>query len=104
MQASDWNPATWNWSGLPRINGDHFYLSNAALCNVAKGTVLVAPAATTHGNDMHQRFIKVQTQQLSVALNVTIPASRAELPSGHDMLFVIDSAGIPSVAKFVHIS
>ena len=68
------------------------------------GAVLVAPAATTHGNDMHQRVIKLQVQQLQNGLNVTIPTASAVVPPGHYMLFVIDSAGIPSVAKFVQIS
>ena len=68
------------------------------------GAVLVAPAATTHSNDMHQRVIKLQARQLSNGLNVTIPASSALVPPGHYMLFVLDSAGIPSVAKFVHVS
>ena len=68
------------------------------------GAVLVAPAATTHGNDMHQRVIKLQAQQLSNGLNVTVPASSALVPPGHYMLFVLDSAGIPSVAKFIQIS
>ena len=72
--------------------------------SVSKGAVLVAPAATTHGNDMHQRVIKVQTQQTSNGLKVTVPASSAMVPPGHYMLFVLDSAGIPSKAKFVHIS
>ena len=72
--------------------------------SVTRGAVLVAPAATTHGNDMHQRVIKVQTQALANGLNVTVPASSALVPPGHYMLFVVDSAGIPSVARFVHIS
>ena len=72
--------------------------------SVTRGAVLVAPASTTHGNDMHQRVIKVQTQQRTNGLNVTIPASSALVPPGHYMLFVVDSAGIPSVARFVHIS
>ena len=72
--------------------------------NAMAGAVLVAPAATTHGNDMHQRVIKLQTQQLSNGLNVTVPASSALVPPGHYMLFVMDSDGIPSVAKFVRIS
>lgn len=66
--------------------------------------VLVAPAATTHGNDMHQRVIKLQTQQLVNGLSVAVPTSSALAPPGYYMLFVIDSAGIPSVAKFVRIS
>ena len=66
--------------------------------------VLVAPSATTHGNDMHQRLIKLQMQQIPGGLSLAVPASSALVPPGHYMLFVVDSAGIPSVAKFVHIS
>ncbi len=68
------------------------------------GAVLIAPAATTHGNDMHQRVIKLQTQQLTNGLTVTVPTSSALVPPGYYMLFVMDSAGIPSVAKFLRIS
>ena len=68
------------------------------------GAVLVAPAATTHGNDMHQRVIKLQAKKVLNGLNVTVPASSALVPPGHYMLFVLDSAGIPSVAKFIQIS
>ncbi len=68
------------------------------------GATLVAPGATTHGNDMHQRVIKLKVTQRTNGLTATIPASSALVPPGHYMLFVMDAAGIPSVAKFVHIS
>jgi hypothetical protein len=68
--------------------------------------ILVAPGATTHGNDMHQRAIKLKVQATAGSKNLTatVPASRALVPPGYYMLFVLDSAGIPSVAKFVPIS
>jgi hypothetical protein len=66
--------------------------------------VLVAPGAVTHGNDMHQRFIKLQASAKGVNLRVTIPASSSLVPPGYYMLFIVDSNGIPSVAKFVRIS
>ena len=72
--------------------------------NGVVSAVLVAPGATTHGNDMHQRVIKLQAQQTAGGLNLTIPASSALVPPGYYMLFVVDSEGIPSVAKFVRIS
>ena len=65
---------------------------------------LVAPAATTHGNDMHQRVIKLAVQTRLNGLNATVPTSNALVPPGYYMLFVMDSAGIPSISKFVHIS
>lgn len=66
--------------------------------------VLVAPGAVTHGNDMHQRFIKLQSQANGPNLQVVIPASSSLVPPGYYMLFIVDSMGIPSVAKFVHVS
>ncbi len=66
--------------------------------------VLVAPGATTHGNDMHQRVIKLKVQPRTNGLQVTVPSSAATVPPGYYMLFVMDSAGIPSVAKFVRVT
>ena len=66
--------------------------------------VLVSPGATTHGNDMNQRVIKLPTQVLTNGLMATVPTSPALVPAGYYMLFVLDTAGIPSVAKFVRVS
>ena len=66
--------------------------------------VLVAPGATTHGNDMHQRVIKLKVAKRINGLTATVPASSALVPPGYYMLFVMDSAGIPSVAKFVRVT
>ena len=66
--------------------------------------VLVAPGATTHGNDMHQRAIKLRVQSRTNGLTATVPSSSALVPPGYYMLFVMDSQGIPSVAKFVRVS
>jgi hypothetical protein len=68
------------------------------------GAMLVAPGATTHGNDMHQRVIRLKSQPRTGGLTVTIPASSSLVPPGYYMLFVLDNLGVPSVAKFVRIS
>jgi hypothetical protein len=65
--------------------------------------VLVAPGAVTHGNDMHQRFIKLPAAVSEGALSATVPDSSALVPPGYYMLFALDSSGVPSVASFVHI-
>jgi hypothetical protein len=68
--------------------------------------VLVAPGATTHGNDMHQRAIKLATKgrRNEFELTATVPDSSSVVPPGYYMLFVLDGNGIPSVAKFVQIT
>jgi hypothetical protein len=63
--------------------------------------VLVAPGATTHGNDMHQRAIRLPVQVNRTVLTATMPNSAAVVPPGYYMLFVLDSNGVPSVARFV---
>lgn len=68
------------------------------------GAMLVAPGATTHGNDMHQRAIKLKATPLVNGLSAQIPASPALVPPGNYMLFILDTAGIPSVARFVQVS
>lgn len=65
--------------------------------------VLVAPGAVTHGNDMHQRFIKLPVTVSGSTLTATVPASAALVPPGDYMLFIL-AKGIPSVAKFVRVS
>lgn len=66
---------------------------------------LIAPGATTHGNDMHQRFIKLHSSHGNTnKVNVSIPSSRALVPPGYYMIFVIDSNGVPSAARFVQVS
>jgi hypothetical protein len=70
--------------------------------NVASA-VLVAPGAVTHANDMHQRAIRLPVVLRSAGLTATVPNSAATVPSGYYMLFVLDSNGIPSVAKFVRV-
>jgi hypothetical protein len=65
--------------------------------------VLVAPGAMTHGNDMHQRAIRLPVVLRSAGLTATVPSAASTVPSGYYMLFVLDSSGIPSVAKFVRV-
>lgn len=67
--------------------------------------VLVAPAAVTHANDMHQRFIKLKSSHGNTAkVNLTVPGSHSIVPPGYYLLFVLDSNGVPSVGKFIKVS
>src|SRR5215207_6252459 len=71
--------------------------------DVAKA-VLVAPGATTHANDMHQRLVPLAMTRTAGGLQLTAPASTSIAPPGHYMLFLVNSAGVPSVARFVHLA
>jgi hypothetical protein len=67
------------------------------------GAALVAPGATTHANDMHQRYLPLQIVDNGSG-NVTLktPASANVAPPGYYMLFLL-ADGVPSVAKFIRV-
>ena len=68
--------------------------------------VLMAPSATTHGADMQQRRIPLRIKQRvpGQGVNAVSPDSAALAPPGWYMLFVTDTAGVPSVARWVHLA
>ena len=68
--------------------------------NITKAR-LIAPSAVTHAVDMNQRSIELTVAQRSGGVKLTAPASPELAPPGYYMLFLVDSQGVPSVAKFV---
>jgi len=64
---------------------------------------LVLPAATTHVTDTNQRVVDVGFVQDRDKVTVTLPTERALLPKGSYMLFFNDTAGVPSIAKWVQV-
>src|SRR3989442_9631889 len=66
--------------------------------------VLVRPGAPTHAFDMDQRLVRLSYTVGSGGLNVTAPPNRNIAPPGYYMLFILNSAGVPSLASFVQLS
>jgi len=66
--------------------------------------VLMRPGAPTHAFDMEQRFVGLSYTVGSGVLNVTGPPNGNVAPPGYYMLFILNSAGVPSVASFVQLS
>lgn len=60
--------------------------------------------STTHTFDQSQRFMQLGFAQASGGLNVTMPASGNIAPPGYYMLFLLNSSGVPSVAKIIQIT
>src|SRR5262249_19450221 len=81
--------------------------TSASAINAA---VLVRPGSTTHTFDMEQRLIGLcgAAPQPSCSgagtLTLTSPPNGNIAPPGYYMLFLLDSAGVPSVAKFIQLS
>jgi hypothetical protein len=69
----------------------------------ADGAVLVAPGATTHGDDTSQRLVRLVVRGTSSnRIDLTAPPTSGIAPPGWYMLFVLHQ-GVPSVAKWVKV-
>jgi YVTN family beta-propeller protein len=64
----------------------------------------VKTGSATHGWNMDQRFVDLPFNVLSASsVAVQIPGLAASVPPGMWMMFVIDDAGVPSLAKMVRV-
>ncbi|MCC9742389.1 kelch motif-containing protein [Streptomyces sp. MNU89] len=65
---------------------------------------LMRPSAVTHTTDVEQRSVELGLERRSGGrLALTVPEDPTLVPRGWYMLFVTDSAGVPSKAHWVHI-
>jgi hypothetical protein len=63
---------------------------------------LVRPSSTTHSVDPNQRAVRLTAARVSGGLRITTPTKYVAAP-GYYMLFVNDSSGRPSVARWVKV-
>ena len=68
----------------------------------ATRAVLMAPAATTHANDMNARHVELAVRRVGGGFRARTPG-RTVAPPGYYMLFTVTAGGVPSVAKWVHL-
>ena len=61
-------------------------------------------SSVTHANNMEQRFSRLSFSQVAGGLNVVAPSNPNLAPPGYYMLFILNSNGVPSVAKIIQIS
>jgi len=59
--------------------------------------------AVTHGFDASQRINTLSFTATSGGFNVTAPANGNLAPPGHYMLFLLNAAGVPSIAKIIRL-
>jgi hypothetical protein len=62
---------------------------------------LIRPGAVTHAFDEDQRFLSLAFTAGSGSLTIQAPANANLAPPGYYMLFIVNGAGVPSVARFV---
>ncbi len=86
-----------------------FYVNYTSTSPISSA-VLVRPGSSTHAYDMEQRLIGLcgpSPQPVCIGsgqLNLTTPPNGNIAPPGYYMLFLLDSAGVPSVAQFIQLS
>ena len=66
---------------------------------------LLRPCATTHSSNLEQRLVDLPvTVTGAQSLDLAIPASANLAPPGWYLLTVLDTAGVPSPAQWLHLS
>jgi hypothetical protein len=68
-----------------------------------KSMALVRLGSVTHTYDSDQRYVDLTFSRSNGALQASLPASANVTPPGYYMLFIVDSSGVPSVAKIIRV-
>lgn len=91
-------------TAVPRdvTDGSQFTVSTSDAASITK-VALVKLGAVTHSNNMDQRYVPLSFTRGSSTLAATVPASINIVPPGYYMLFIINSAGVPSVAPILRV-
>src|ERR1700730_1240571 len=83
--------------------GGAFQVQTPDAANISS-VVLMRNGAVTHAFDMDQRYVGLSFTAGSGFLNVSGPPNGNIAPPGYYMLFILNSAGVPSVASLVQVS
>ena len=79
--------------------GQAFSIETPDASQISKVTMLRL-SSVTHAFNENQRFNSLSFTEVVGGLNVTVPANGNLAPPGDYMMFLINDAGVPSVAKY----
>jgi hypothetical protein len=82
--------------------GDTFQVQTPDAASITSA-VLIRSSAVTHAFNMDQRLVGLSFTATDGVLNITAPPNGNTAPPGYYMLFLVNSAGVPSVAAFVQV-
>jgi galactose oxidase len=82
--------------------GEPFFLATPDAGVVVRAT-LVRLSSVTHAFDQSQRFLELTLRRSAGGLTVTAPASNTVAPPGPYLVFILNGAGVPSVAQIVRV-
>jgi galactose oxidase len=79
-----------------------FVLSTPEPGRVVRAT-LIRLSSVTHAFDQDQRFLELSIRRTGGGLTVSAPASPALAPPGPYLLFILNGAGVPSLARVLRL-
>lgn len=82
--------------------GTTFFVGTPDAANISKA-VLIRTGAVTHFFDENERYVPLTFTQASGGLTLTAPLNAYLAPPGYYMLFLVNNAGVPSIAPFVQL-
>ena len=82
--------------------GTSFEITTPNAASIAK-IGLVRLGAVTHSVNMEQRYVPLSFTKASGSLTATIPGNANVAPPGYYMLFIVNDAGVPSVAHMLRL-
>jgi hypothetical protein len=83
--------------------GEQFAVNTPIASDIA-AAALIKLSTVTHSANTGQRYADVTfSAGGSDVLNLTAPSNANLAPPGHYMLFLLNSAGVPSVAQILHL-
>ena len=83
--------------------GNPFTVQTPDAASIASA-VLVRAGSVTHAFGMDQRMVGMSFTAGSGSLTITAPPNGNIAPPGYYMLFLLNTAGVPSVSKFVQVT
>ncbi|HWX55325.1 MAG TPA: galactose oxidase-like domain-containing protein [Verrucomicrobiae bacterium] len=83
--------------------GGAFQVQTPDAASITK-VALMRAGAVTHSFDMEQRLVELSFTAGNGVLNVTAPPNGNIAPPGYYLVFILNSAGVPSVGSFVQIT
>ncbi len=82
--------------------GQDFVITTPNASSISS-VALIAPTATTHANNMTQRYVPLNFQIGSGNVTATAPQNGYWAPPGYYMLVIVSNTGVPSIASWVQI-
>lgn len=83
--------------------GEQFSVTTPEAADIAR-VALIRPGSVTHSFDSDQRYLDLPFSTGAGTLSATAPLGGNQAPAGWYMLFVVNAAGVPSVASWVHVT